>query len=203
MYRVRRAVPYSQCMGTGPEAGWYDDGSGMQRWWDGIRWTEHYVDLREPYIELRDDAVPTAPTAPGWHDDGRGRQRWWDGIRWTDATRFSGDERALAGLVVDGRWIHFGALSELIGGAHAEYTSGADLLRRGRLGPPAVAGALIGPFGPIAPHQLKRVVDPRAHFVVVDVAGQVWLAMVPLGQDAEARRFTAWITTVSEHYRYR
>ena len=55
--------------------------------------------------------------------------------------------------------------------------------------------------GPVA--GLKRVVDPRAHFVVVDVAGQVWLAMVPLGQDAEARRFTAWITTVSEHYRYR
>lgn len=22
-------------------AGWYDDGSGRQRWWDGARWTEH------------------------------------------------------------------------------------------------------------------------------------------------------------------
>lgn len=25
-------------------AGWYDDGSGRQRWWDGTLWTEHYAD---------------------------------------------------------------------------------------------------------------------------------------------------------------
>ena len=24
-------------------AGWYDDGSGRQRWWDGQRWTDHYA----------------------------------------------------------------------------------------------------------------------------------------------------------------
>ncbi|KQQ65682.1 DUF2510 domain-containing protein [Microbacterium sp. Leaf320] len=24
-------------------AGWYDDGSGRQRWWDGVAWTEHTV----------------------------------------------------------------------------------------------------------------------------------------------------------------
>lgn len=24
-------------------AGWYDDGSGRQRWWDGGRWTEHFA----------------------------------------------------------------------------------------------------------------------------------------------------------------
>ena len=34
-------------MTTGPEAGWYDDGTGRQRWWDGARW-----------------AAPAAPVAP-------------------------------------------------------------------------------------------------------------------------------------------
>ncbi|MFB7251743.1 DUF2510 domain-containing protein [Microbacterium sp. NPDC056234] len=24
-------------------AGWYDDGSGRQRWWDGTKWTEHFA----------------------------------------------------------------------------------------------------------------------------------------------------------------
>ncbi len=24
-------------------AGWYDDGSGRQRWWDGTGWTENYA----------------------------------------------------------------------------------------------------------------------------------------------------------------
>ncbi|MGC5170511.1 DUF2510 domain-containing protein [Microbacterium sp. DT81.1] len=27
------------------EAGWYDDGSGNQRWWDGDRWTDDYADM--------------------------------------------------------------------------------------------------------------------------------------------------------------
>ncbi len=189
-------------MATGPEAGWYDDGTGRQRWWDGTRWTEHYVDLRSRNIELRSDAVPTAPTASGWYDDGRGRHRWWDGTRWTDAIRYSGEERTLGGIVVDGRWIHFGALSQPVGGAVGSFESGADLLKRGRLSAPAIAGALFGPAGAITPRLLKRMVDPRAGFLLVEVGGQVWLATVPGGQDAEARRFANWINTVSQHYRY-
>lgn len=28
-------------------AGWYDDGSGRQRWWDGTQWTEHFAPIEE------------------------------------------------------------------------------------------------------------------------------------------------------------
>ena len=24
--------------------GWYSDGGGPQRWWDGVRWTDHYAE---------------------------------------------------------------------------------------------------------------------------------------------------------------
>ena len=31
-------------------AGWYDDGSGRQRWWDGAQWTEHFADQQTASI---------------------------------------------------------------------------------------------------------------------------------------------------------
>ena len=36
-------------------AGWYDDGSGRQRYWDGAAWTEHFAPTPDP-------AAPAAPT---------------------------------------------------------------------------------------------------------------------------------------------
>ena len=53
-------------------AGWYDDGSGQLRWWDGQDWTQHYY-----------TASPREGAPAGWYDDGSGRQRWWDGQDWT------------------------------------------------------------------------------------------------------------------------
>lgn len=32
----------------GAEAGWYDDGSGRIRWWDGSQWTDHYAESQQP-----------------------------------------------------------------------------------------------------------------------------------------------------------
>lgn len=32
-------------------AGWYDDGFGRQRWWDGNVWTEHYAPVAQPQEE--------------------------------------------------------------------------------------------------------------------------------------------------------
>ncbi|WP_313357033.1 DUF2510 domain-containing protein [Microbacterium sp.] len=64
-------------------AGWYDDGSGRQRWWDGEQWTEHYApeSAAEPAEQTADTgAVPeagasgdphgeyTPPVAPGAGD---------------------------------------------------------------------------------------------------------------------------------------
>ncbi|CAN5469905.1 hypothetical protein BH10ACT5_BH10ACT5_02490 [soil metagenome] len=192
-------------MATGPEPGWYDDGQGKQRWWDGTRWTEHFVDLGERDIELHDGAAPRGHSAAaGWYDDGRGRQRWWDGTRWTDAARFSGTEDSFAGIIVDGRWIHFGGISRPIAEVTAaSVEGGAELLRRGRLGKPATARALHGGSGPITPRLLRRAVAGATSYILVEVSGQLWLATVPAGQEAQARRFAAWINTSAQHYRYR
>lgn len=42
-------------------AGWYDDGSGRQRWWDGEQWTEHYA----PESPSAEHAQPGTESAAG------------------------------------------------------------------------------------------------------------------------------------------
>jgi len=71
--------------------GWYDDGSGRQRWWNGQAWTGVFQAELAPnalqpraIAQRRAFAEPLALTPAGWYDDGWGRQRWWDGQRWTE-----------------------------------------------------------------------------------------------------------------------
>ncbi|WP_262002619.1 DUF2510 domain-containing protein [Microbacterium sp. Mcb102] len=52
-------------------AGWYDDGSGSLRWWDGTQWTAHVrtsddapVAPERPPVEPVASAVPSPATAP-------------------------------------------------------------------------------------------------------------------------------------------
>ncbi|WP_334151842.1 DUF2510 domain-containing protein [Microbacterium sp.] len=57
-------------------AGWYDDGSGNRRWWDGEQWTAHVVAGPQPAAdeptgnpavtagEAAEPAAPAAPAAP-------------------------------------------------------------------------------------------------------------------------------------------
>lgn len=41
-----------------PAAGWYDDGTGRQRWWDGAGWTEHYAPAAAAVLEPVPGRVP-------------------------------------------------------------------------------------------------------------------------------------------------
>lgn len=156
---------------SGPEAGWYDDGHGMQRWWDGVAWTEHFIDLSEPDTELHETVAE--------------------------------DPDSFAGVVVDGRSIRFGASTQPVADATASVETGAELLRRGRLGKPATSRVLHGPSGLITPRLLARSVIGPTTYLLVEVGGQVWLATVPPDQEARARQFAAWINTSAQHYRYR
>ncbi len=191
-------------MSTQPAPGWYDDGTGRQRWWDGARWTEEFIDLREPHTELHTGAAPvgTGVAAAGWYDDQRGRQRWWDGARWTSAVRYSGQEQEFAGIVIDGRWVHFGDLSQPVGSVAASVDSGDTLLRTPAFTRTAVERRLIGAGGAITSRTMNRAIDRTRLHLVVAGPEQVWITAVPPGQDAGARRFAAWVQASAAHYRF-
>lgn len=54
---------------TTPPAGWYDDGSGRQRWWDGQQWG--------PFAEQEaSSAVPAAPAASSEGNDAKPKRPW-------------------------------------------------------------------------------------------------------------------------------
>ena len=192
-------------MATQPAPGWYDDGTGKQRWWDGTHWTDQFIDLREDDIELRTDAGPTGsgPAQAGWYDDGRGRTRRWDGRQWTRDVRYSGQEQEFAGIVVDGRWIHFGDLSQPVSDVTASVATGDALLRDPAFTRAAVERRLYGPAGPITPRTLNRVIDRALPHLVVAGSTQVWAVRFSPGYETAAERFATRVRSSADHYRYR
>ncbi|WP_424447702.1 DUF2510 domain-containing protein [Microbacterium arborescens] len=44
--------------------GWYDDGHGALRWWDGAQWTEHTHSPAEPAQPVATEASVSAPGSP-------------------------------------------------------------------------------------------------------------------------------------------
>ena len=58
---------------TNAPAGWYPDGSGQQRYWDGTQWTEHFAPAPAPAPA---PATPATPISPA----GRSRKPLWIGL---------------------------------------------------------------------------------------------------------------------------
>lgn len=47
-------------------AGWYDDGSGRQRWWDGQQWTDHYAPDAAASAPSPSPALSSSSEAPAY-----------------------------------------------------------------------------------------------------------------------------------------
>ena len=152
------------------EPGWYDDGSGKQRWWDGTRWTQDYVDFTAPEVELRSEPQPS-----------------------------NADE--FGGIVVDGRTIRLGALSQPIGRVVATLSTAAELRKLPSLAMAARTRSLFGPGGPVTSRQIARV-DPRSLHLAIQGPDQLWLTPAAPQDESRARQFVAWVNRSADHYRY-
>lgn len=183
------------------EAGWFDDGSGRQRWWDGAQWTEHYADMSGSTVELHTSStIAVASHTAGWYDDGRGRLRWWDGTQWGQQTQFTEEPHSFAGITVAGSWIFLGEMSQPIGGAMASFETAGDIGERSTLTRAAAGGLLFGPAGMITGAMFKKKVDRREFYISIDGPEQFWVAPVNPNLGLQARQFVAWVNSVSRHY---
>lgn len=191
-------------MSGAAEPGWYDDGTGTQRWWDGTRWTGVHADFSGSVPELRTDSLSTAPVMgqAGWYDDGRGRLRWWDGRRWTAEVRHTDDAREYGGIILDGRWIHYGERSLPVKDVAARVTTIADISKSRVLQDAVIARSIRGPAGRISAGQFGRL-DRRAQYLAIEGGQELWLSPAPPQSQAQAGQFAAWVNTCAVHYRYR
>ncbi|MFG6491121.1 DUF2510 domain-containing protein [Microbacterium sp. P03] len=186
------------------EAGWYDDGTGRHRWWDGTRWTDQFVDFTDPEVVLHTDSRPLGPTTgtSGWFDDGRGRSRFFDGRQWTSQTRFSPEARECAGIVVDGRWIHCGEASLPVKDVVAALSPVDAIRRRPALRDAVIRKSLLGPGGTLSGRAFGRL-DGRIPAVSIEGPQQLWVSPVRPRDEAAASAFVVWANASAEHYRYR
>ncbi|MGN8027487.1 Ltp family lipoprotein [Microbacterium sp. 22242] len=51
---------------SAPGAGWYDDGSGRQRWWDGQQWGQYAVEAPAATVPLQDPQIGAGAKKP-WY----------------------------------------------------------------------------------------------------------------------------------------
>lgn len=78
-----------------PAPGWYDEGQGTARWWNGTRWTIYSCSVREALARENAEGVSSQAsqrhelTSPaGWYPTAtQGLLAYWDGKRWTGQTR--------------------------------------------------------------------------------------------------------------------
>lgn len=158
-------------MATSAQPGWYDDGTGAQRWWDGVRWTDDYADFTTSRVELR-----RGPDTIGIDDQ-------------------------FGGIVVDGRTIRCGTLSQPIGGVRAVVASAEEIGKRPAFVAASRNRALFSAAGAVKPRHFSRL-GRRSLHLAIESTGQVWLAPVHAGDEARAQRFAAWVNASADHYRY-
>ena len=182
------------------EAGWYDDGAGYQRWWDGDAWTDDYADMSGTTVELHTSNPVSQKLPMGWYDDGRGRLRWWDGEAWTDRAQFLSAHHSFSGITVAGSLIFLGDLSQPVAGVMASFETAGEISERSTLTRAAAGGLLFGPAGMITGAMLRKKVDRREFYISIDGPEQFWVAPVSPAFGLQARQFVGWVNSVSRHY---
>jgi len=198
-----RTFAYDLRMGT-IEPGWYDDGSGRQRWWDGTAWGEHYVDMSGSTVELQTSTPGiVAAQVAGWYNDGRGRLRWWDGHRWGAQTQIPAGARSFAGVSLAGDWIHYADLSQPVSGVMASFESGRDIGGKATLTRAAARGSLFGPTGQLTEATFAKRIDRRRLYLAIDGPEQFWIVPADGARTAQAAAFVADVNDAARHYRRR